>query len=221
MSSAERVDETDPLGCRCLDPLARPAKLERLGRANEPGQDVGTAPVGHQPYPTEDLAKPRTVSADAEVAGEGEIAAATSRHTVYRRNDRGTRRAHHARDASSDFDHENRIVQAVFLEARVQVLEIGSGTEAAARTGDHHSAYLRILQERREGPFHLVRHRPVEGIEYLGPIEREHGDAIGVLDRDRLEGGAGHTRSTIIAMPWPTPMHIVTSPKRPAERRRA
>ena len=55
-----------------------------------------------------------------------------------------------------------------------------------------------------------VPHRPLQ------PLELQGAQLVGARGLDRLQSGrtrvlAHWTRSTIIAMPWPTPMHMVHS----------
>src|SRR4029077_18292902 len=66
----------------------------------------------------------------------------------------------------------------------------------------------------------LVGHRAVERVHLFRPIERDGGDAARDVDEHPVVRGH-QTRSTIIAMPWPTPMHIVARPKRDLVRCRA
>src|SRR5262249_51464976 len=85
--------------------------------------------------------------------------------------------------------------------------EIGAGAECASRTGDDDRADAGVGRDGAEGGDQLVTQRRSEGVELLGTIQRDRRDAVGDLREDET-----HTRSTIIAMPWPTPMHIVTNP---------
>ena len=57
----------------------------------------------------------------------------------------------------------------------------------------------------------LGLHDLVDGVEPLGPVEPQHGDAV--AGDVQVEGlGHRHTRSMIVAVPMPPPVHMVTSP---------
>src|SRR4029077_8993420 len=96
---------------------------------------------------------------------------------------------------------------------RAEDAQVRTGAErpAPARDGDHANALAAAQPTQRRQQ--LVAHGAVERVQLLRTVEGHPPDAVGDLHQDAL-GRRHHARSTTIAMPWSTPMHIVTSPKR-------
>src|SRR5438876_561058 len=80
---------------------------------------------------------------------------------------------------------------------------------AGARQDDH--AHRVGSGEHAQRLDEIVATIRIEGVEFVRPIQCEGPDAPRDLDEYALVG-SHQTRSTINAIPWPTPMHIVTKP---------
>jgi hypothetical protein len=99
------------------------------------------------------------------------------------------------------------------VAARQQVahhLHVGAGAEAAAGAGEHQHPHLRRRRGADDGRVQVVAHGPGEGVQPLGAVEDDPGDAVLHPQQHRLAHGS--TRATIIEIPWPTPMHMDASP---------
>ena len=64
--------------------------------------------------------------------------------------------------------------------------EVGAGAEAAAGAGDDDGAHIVVLVGRVEGVDQLLLHRAVEGVELVGPVQRDGEDLIVDLVLDGL-----------------------------------
>src|SRR2546426_77948 len=97
------------------------------------------------------------------------------------------------------------------LHTSSSAFEIGAGAERTPRARDDDDAHGVGGCQHAERLEQILAHIGIECVELFRPVERGSPDVIGDLDEDPLEG-SHQTRSTIIAMPWPTPMHMVTRP---------
>ena len=150
-----------------------------------------------------DLADRGAVGGETVVAREGEVGAAARRGAVHRRQHRLRRAADQERELFAGGD-ERRAVLGEDVQVRA-----GAERPAGAREDD--DAHLLAVHEHPQGFDQVVAHGAVEGVELVGPIERHGGDAAGDLHGDPIVRGH-QQRSTIIAMPWPTPIHMVAKP---------
>ncbi len=91
------------------------------------------------------------------------------------------------------------------------VADVGAGAEAASRARDDDDAHGFVGLELLERVAQLAPHLAREGVELVRAVERERADAALAREQDVLVLHAS-TRSTIVASPWPTPMHIDASP---------
>ena len=180
-----------------------PHQLERLGRAHETGQEERPTPVGDQTELVEYLPDGRLVRRDAIVARQRQIGAAARGRAVYRRQDGLGRPANRERNRLAR-GHERRTVPA-------EHPQIGPGAERPARAREGDDAHRLAAAQQSQRLEQLVAHGAVEGVQLLRAVQRHAADPGRDLHEDALVG-RHHARSTIIAMPWPTPMHIVASP---------
>jgi hypothetical protein len=63
-------------------------------------------------------------------------------------------------------------------------LQIGARAEGPTGTGEHDDADVVVGVARAVGVVELVAHLGAERVEDVGPVEREHRDAVGDLDDD-------------------------------------
>src|SRR5437667_187621 len=80
-----------------------------------------------------------------------------------------------------------------------------------AGTGDHDHAHGVALGEQSEGFAQLVAQSAVQRVELLRPVECHRADAPRDFHQHALVR-RHYARSTIIAIPWPTPMHMAHNP---------
>src|SRR4029077_20267359 len=85
------------------------------------------------------------------------------------------------------------------------------GAEGSARTRDDDDAHGVGRRQHAQRFEQILAHVRINGVELVGTVERRRPDVIGDLDEHALVR-RHQTRSTIIAMPWPTRMRIVTKP---------
>src|SRR5690606_17821724 len=85
--------------------------------------------------------------------------------------------------------------------------DVGAGREGAAGSGEDQRARLDLEPgaERVQRVDELL----VDGVALLGPVEGREHVVLALLD---AQAGA-HTRSRMIAVPWPTPTHMVARPR--------
>ena len=57
--------------------------------------------------------------------------------------------------------------------------EVGAGAEAAARAGDDDGAHVVVGVGQVEGLDQLAHHRGGEGVEPVGPVQRDRHDVVG------------------------------------------
>ena len=151
----------------------------------------------------EHLADRRAVGRDAVIAGEGEVRPTARRGPVHRRQHR-LRGASNQQGEVFPGGHQRRAVLGEHVQVR-------PGAERPARTREDDDAHLLARDDHAHGFKDFVAHRAVERVELVGPVQGDGGDPARDLHGDALVGGH-QTRSTIIAMPWPTPIHIVAKP---------
>src|SRR3989442_267117 len=94
---------------------------------------------------------------------------------------------------------------------RPEDAQVRPGAEGPARARDDDDAHGFAPGEHPQRFMQVPALRPVERIELLGPVQRHRPDPARDLHQDAVVAGHQH-RSTISAIPWPTPMHIVAKP---------
>jgi hypothetical protein len=92
--------------------------------------------------------------------------------------------------------------------ALAELGDVGSGGEHPARPGEDQDARLGL--EFRAELVERVDRRLADRIADRGPVER--GDHAIREPLDPEDGSLGHTRSTMSAVPCPTPTHMVARP---------
>jgi len=122
------------------DHARAPHQLQRLGRADETGQEERPAPIGHQPEFVEHLPDGRLLRGDAVVAGERQVGAAARRGAVHdgehglRRGSQGERHVLPGGDQSRPLAPQHS--------------QVGPGAEGPARARDRDDAHaLAAAQE--------------------------------------------------------------------------
>ena len=151
----------------------------------------------------EHLADRRAVGREAVVAGEREVGATACRGTVHRRQHR-LRGASNQQGKVFPRGHQRRAVLGEHVQVR-------SGAERPARAREDDDAHLLARDDHAHGFKNFVAHRAIDCVELVGAVQGDGGDPARDLHGDAIVGGH-QTRSTIIAMPWPTPIHIVAKP---------
>ena len=152
--------------------------------------------------------------ADADVGREAQREAAADRRSVHggddrlgQRPDRLRKRCHRLLEAEPV---DGRVVGVE--HARPEVAQVDPGAEAAPGAGQHDGADGAVVaRSATHAAVQLAEQLLVDGVQPLGTVEPEQRDAVvGVLDGER--GHRAHTRSMIVAVPMPPPVHIVTRP---------
>src|SRR2546428_618592 len=97
--------------------------------------------------------------------------------------------------------------RAVLLEH----VQVGAGAEGAPGARDDDDPHDVALREQAEGLAQVVAQGAIQGVELLRPVEGHRTDAPGDLHQHALVR-RHYARSTIMAIPWPTPIHMVHKP---------
>src|SRR5580658_4180402 len=165
--------------------------------AGEPEEDGGVAERGRG-------------RADAHVGGQAQRQPAAHGGPVHGRDHRlwqgsdGLRQSRH------------RLLEAQAVDGRIAGLEHGrpevthvdARAETATGAGEDHDAGVPRCPDRGERLDELGYQHLVESVQALRPVEPQEHDAVSgrLLDESR------HTRSRMVAVPMPAPVHMVTRP---------
>ena len=140
-----------------------------------------------------------------QVTGEGQLGATTQRGAV----DRGDRRLV---DEVVDVTGEAplTVVGVIQILAARNRLEICSGAEGfVTGTGDHHRPHVGVVLSLLERVTDADADGAVDAVACLRPVDRDDEDVAPALGEHR---GVGHSSSTMVALAWPPPSHIVCKP---------
>src|SRR5690606_29162794 len=103
-------------------------------------------------------------------------------------------------------------LERVRSAALAQLRNIGAGGEGAALAAQHERA--RTLLERFAQRVQCVDQLLIDGIALLGPLQRRDDELVAILDQEWCVLPHRHTRSMMVAVPCPTPTHLVARPYR-------
>src|SRR5262245_22567547 len=167
--------------------LRQKEQFLRLCGSDPPRELPGGAEVAAEPDLRKGSAEAGTVGGEAQVTRERDAEAGARRRAVDRRD-------RHLRDRREEPGELVHLVLAVdvILERppcsarRAHRGDVASGTEGAPRSGHEHGPDVGVgctAPERGDGG---VDHRVGEGIEAVGPVERERGDAVAELEDEIL-----------------------------------
>ena len=92
-----------------------------------------------------------------------------------------------------------------------QDAQIGPRAERLAGSGDDYDANRVRAREHAQRLEQILAHIRIERVGLLGTIEGDGADVIRDFDENAIVR-RHQTRSTIMAMPWPTPTHILHKP---------
>ena len=192
--------QEDLLGHRLAHQLLQPPAGTGRGEDSQPGLGVADADAGR---------------ADPEVRGVGELRAAAQAVAVQRRDDG------HGQLGDADEDRGVDALQGVVPAPFAQLGDVRAGGKHAVHARD--DQHLGVLLQRGADHVQFIHHLLVDGVADLGAVEEHHHPVVALLDQERgevtvleLSGravrGRHQTRSSSMAVPWPTPMHMVARP---------
>jgi hypothetical protein len=149
----------------------------------------------------------RALVGDDQVTGERDLRAAAERGAV----DRGDRRF-----VDEVVDVSGEAPLAVLGVVQVlpprDRLEIGSGAKrSVARAGDHHGPHLGVGVRTFKGVADPDADGAVDRVARLRAVDRDDLDVAAPLD-ERGWRRSCHSSSTMVALAWPPPSHMVCSP---------
>ena len=108
--------------------------------------------------------------------------------------DRGDHRLRRLEDAQRELRRRRRAARrrsralaVAPVERLAAARQVGARAEAAARAGDDHRAHVVVGVGRVERGDQLAAHRRREGVQPVGPVQREREDAVGDLVADLFE----------------------------------
>ena len=88
-------------------------------------------------------------------------------------------------------------------------LQVRAGAKTTSGAGDDEDANLRVVGGARDRVMEVVAHGAGKGVQTFRAVQGDPGDS----SLHPQQYGVDHSqRSTIIEIPWPTPMHIVARP---------
>ena len=212
------VDEAYLLGGSGLAPLALEQHLhERLLQAEHPDSAhhaTGTGEQAEGHLGQADLAA-LGVECDAVVAGQGDLEPAAEGSAVDRCRDR---LAEGLEAIERRLDAGDLLLEALGIgRGRLDDhVEVGSSEEGLLRAGEHDSRdVVLLLLETVQGLLEVVDEGVVEGVGAAARvIHREGDDVVAVLlpAEHVVAHDSPQTRSMMVAMPMPPPMHSVMRP---------
>lgn len=155
----------------------------RAGGADQPWQKPGASRIRHQPYPGEGLHERRGFRCQHDVAGERDTGAGAGGNAVDGRDHRKGQAAQFA---------DQRVVILIKCPAEHDplarlghaVVEILTGRESAAGSGQQERAAIGIALRLVEHRFQRAMHVLVESIQPLRPVERHHAIMRALVDED-------------------------------------
>ena len=168
--------------------------------------------------------RPSRIAALPNVAAVEQIRISAARHSAKPAADarpvhRGDHRLRHVADGLGQCGHpspgncsRSRAERRRVGHAGPEVAHVDPSTETASRTGQHDGADSGRPQRPRTGPLEFADHHLVDRVQPVGPVEaHDERRRIGA-SRRASASPARQTRSMIVAVPMPPPVHMVTSP---------
>ncbi len=208
------VEEPEAEALVGIDHRTAEDQLESLGGSDEAGKEIGTTPIGVEPDLVERLSDGRLLGCDSDVTRQCEVGPTAGRGSVHTGDHRFGRVVNDGDHLTTRLDEGAERLGVLSLRQLPHVPDVGTGTERSAGTRDHQDPDVLVLGHLSDGLGDLLPHRPGKGVQLVRPIERDRPDAVVDGREDVLERGDArrHMRSTMVAMPCPTPIHIVASP---------
>jgi hypothetical protein len=197
------IDESERARALGTDRFAAEHHREGGRGVDHPRQPHATA--GARQQPELDLGKTQgeVVRGGTIVAGEGEFGAAAERRPVQRADDRLVQL----------FDVRKHVVQQRRTRVGVELADVGAGHERTADAVQHDRLHLRIGSQRLDGGKQRRAHRLRERVDGW-MVDLDHADVARPSGLERTDRRRHVTRSISIAMPCPTPTHIVHRARR-------
>ena len=185
----------DQAGGMCLgggQRLTAEDELRGAVAAQGPDQRPGRARVRHQPDADERLDEGRLLGGVDEVAGQRQAHAGAGGHAVDGRDD-GLRELADGPDQGVVLALEHR-AEVAFAAAAAQV---GARAEAAPLAGQDHGPHRIVPRDPLQSGQQLAAHLAVQGVQRLGPVEGQRGNALRHLIADG--GGRFGSHGPILA----------------------
>ena len=191
------VDEAELEGLIGRERVAEQQDLLHLLHADEPGEEIRAAGIGHQAPGHEHLQEAGAAGGDDEVAGERHVDSHAGGHPIESRNDRFLTIEYAGDEAlggallTPDQIPSDALGGAVGTLGRALVgAEVGAGAEAAPGAGDHHGPHGRI-----GGPADRVATSSsalvvTDGVPHIGSIESDPPHRPALFDHESV-GGSG------------------------------
>ena len=129
-----------------------------LAMPDQPGQEIGAAPVRVQADPIERLSDGSPVRRDPEVAGQRQIGPASGGRPVHRGDDRLRRLANGGHHVPPGFDQRLGGAPILLRQQPFHVTDVGTGTERPAGTSDDQYPNGRIGGRLSNGIGQLLSH---------------------------------------------------------------
>jgi hypothetical protein len=81
---------------------------------------------------------------------------------------------------------------SVGVDERIRIADVQARAEGASFAAHHDDADIGVLVQRAEVVAQIGGHLRVDGVQRIGPIQREPVDGAVAVDADRLVGRGGH-----------------------------
>ena len=191
--------------------------LGRLGVADHPRQQPGSAALGQDAPLGEARVELRGVDRDADVAAEREIEAVSGRSAVECADGRRVEvvQHHRWRRAQVELAAERGLASSEISEAALRPghlgLQVESCTECPPCTGQHDAAHVRVVIGTQQQLADLLEHRTGDRVHSLRSVERER--------RDVVDDVVATPRSSVTVPFWEC--ESFTMPKRSASQSRS
>src|SRR5215813_315023 len=191
----DTVHEPEPRRLVGGEELRQKEQFLRLCGPDPPRELPGGAEVAAEPDLREGGAEAGTVGGEAQVTRERDAEAGARRRAVDRRD----RHLRDRREEPGELVHLVLAIDVIFERPpcgarRAHRGDVASGTEGAPCPGHEHGADLGVgctAPERGDGG---VDHRVGEGVEAVGPVERQRGDSVVELEDEILRVRRLHRR---------------------------
>jgi hypothetical protein len=172
------IDEANAERLGGIDDLAGDEEFEGGGGADDAGEALRTSIAGEQAELDFGLAEAGLVTGDAEVTGEGELAASTKSEAIDESDDGFAAGLDEVKDGLST---EGFLFPCGAVQGD-EFVDVGSGGEGfVSCSGDKDDANGRVVGEGVEGGFEFVEDLRVQSVEDLWSVESDGGDVAGDL----------------------------------------
>src|SRR5690606_27130233 len=160
----------------------------------------------------------RGLARDAEVACEGEACAGAGGGPVHGCDDRLRHAIDEGDDPRAGADELGEALAVPLGRQLRHDAYVASGRKGAAHAGDDHAPYGFVGLQLVEPGLDVLPHGAGKGVESLRAVDAHPADVAVSFDQDAVllrcdtVGLAHLIPSTIVAIPCPTPMHMVARP---------